>query len=255
MADDNKQKQQRAEEIDRAVREHDARKKDANVDLGTERGSGSSGEHLDKFLSAMDAMSRKLDDAFDRLDHMEREDARRKDAHRKRDDDAHRRHEDDDDDGEDGEMREGRSPGEPREVVADSAARRNALADAQTRVDAVAQRFGQRGDGPLHGEGVMAYRRRQLRRYQRFCPMYKAADLDTINDPAVFAGVEEKIYADACAAADTVDIRPGTLRMRTRVTESGHRINDFFGEPQSWMDRFAGSRRYCTAIRTKFKSE
>ncbi len=50
--DDNKQK--RAAEIDKAIREHDAKKRDdENVDVGRERAAGGGdGEHLDKMLTA-----------------------------------------------------------------------------------------------------------------------------------------------------------------------------------------------------------
>jgi hypothetical protein len=253
MATD-KERLEQAQKLQKALDDATARKKDdAEIDLAKERASGGNGgEQLDKFLTAMDAMSKKLDSAFERMDALE--------AHHKKVADKKKR-DDDDDDHHDDEteeqreerlLREGRSSGEARPVVAD-AARRHALADAQTRVDAVAQRFGQRSDAPLHGESVRAYRTRQLRRYQKFSPMYKAADLDTINDEAVFSGVEERIYADACAAADSPDsIAPGTLRMRTRVTESGHRINEFFGSPNAWMDRFAANRRYVVRLNTKW---
>jgi hypothetical protein len=247
-----------ADEHERRAREVEdmIKKADEKVDLGRERASGDNGsEHLDKLLTALDVMGKRLDDAFKRMDDMEKakrdDDSRRKvDAEKAKRDDDHDHDDDDDDDERDQEK--GKAPGEARPVVAD-AARRHALADAQTRVDAVAQRFGQRSDAPLHGESVRAYRTRQLRRYQKFSPMYKAADLDTINDEAVFSGVEERIYADACAAADSPDsIAPGTLRMRTRVTESGHRINEFFGSPNAWMDRFAANRRYVVRLNTKW---
>jgi hypothetical protein len=241
----------RAAELQKAIEEHDKRKADANVDLAKESGGGGgSGEHLDKMLSRLDDCIKAFDSMSSRLDALEARRPKDDDA-RKRDDAYEKR--DDESDEEYHErierlQRQGRSPGEAVPVVAD-AARRHALADAQTRVDAVALRFGQRSDAPLHGETVRAYRKRQLRRYQKYSPMYKLADLDSITDEQVFSGVEERIFADACAAADSPDsIQRGTLRMRTKVTDSGHRVNEFFGEPQAWMDRFGGSRRYVTKI-------
>ena len=52
MADDDKTK--RAAEIDKAIREADAKRSkrdDDNVDLGTERASGGGGQELDKLLA------------------------------------------------------------------------------------------------------------------------------------------------------------------------------------------------------------
>jgi hypothetical protein len=239
----------RAAEIQKAIEDADKRKRDdANVDLAKERASGGTeGTPLDKMLATLDRCATAMDSMSSRLDALEKH---RDDTHRKRDDDRKR---DDETESEYQERMNGRSPGEAKQVVADSAATRHALLDAQSRVDQVALRFGQRADLPLHGETLRDYRRRQLRRYQRFSPQYKAADLDSISDEQVWNGVEERIFADACAAADSSDIPPGTLRMRTRVTESGHRINEFYGSCNSWMDRFGGNRHFVRAINPRPK--
>jgi hypothetical protein len=257
-------KAKRAQEIDRAIREADERRRgkkdDANVDLGTERAAGgSSGQELDKLLSGLHT---KLADCVTMLDSM----SSRLDAmEEKTGKDDKARHKDDGDLEETEEKRKLREEGEAereerwemggaRPVVADAdVKRRHALADAQARADEVASRFGQRADAPLAGEGLRAYRCRQLRRYQRFSPQYSKSDLDTISDEAVFNGVESKIYSDACLAADSPDSVPaGQLRMVTKRMPSGHVENRFIGTPRAWMDRFAPNRRFVTAIRTKF---
>jgi hypothetical protein len=240
-AKDEDEHARRAREVEDRIRQADKKRDDGGgeVDLAKERLPGSNeGSPLDKILSTLDACAKAMDSMSSRLDALE--------ATRKKDDESKKSDDDDD-----GDMEKGKNPGEAREVDA-GATRRHALADAQTRIDAVALRFGQRSDGPLHGESVRAYRTRQLRRYQKYSPMYKVADLDSIADEAVFTGVEEKIFADAIAAADSPDSIPvGTLRIRSRTTDSGHRINEFFGAPQAWMDRFAGNRRYVTRINPK----
>jgi hypothetical protein len=251
MSENNKDKTARAREIDAAIREHDAKRAaDANLDLGTERASGSSGgELLDKLLSKLDDCVSKMVAMSKRMDEMEN-------THRHKDDDDLEETEEKRKLREEGEAEreERREMGGARPVVADAdVKRRHALADAQARADEVASRFGQRADAPLAGEGLRAYRCRQLRRYQRFSPQYSKSDLDTISDEAVFNGVESKIYSDACLAADSPDSVPaGQLRMVTRLMPSGHRENTFIGSPHAWMDRFGGNRRYVTAFRTKF---
>ncbi len=263
----DKEKIERAAEIQKAIDDADKRKR---------ADEEASGQHLDKLLTNLDGCVKKMDARLDamskRLDDAMDDDARRN-RHR---DDARRRKDarlqDDDDDafaeqpnGDDEEERklheegeaareERRALGEARPVVADAdVMRRHALADAQAQADACAASWGQRADAPLAGESVRAYRCRQLRRYQRYSPMYKQADLDSIADEAVFRGVEEKIYTDACLAADSPDSVPaGTLRMVTKRMPSGHIENTFIGSPHAWMGQFAyGRSRFVTAINPK----
>jgi hypothetical protein len=262
MATD-KDKLERAAELQKAI-DAAARKKDANIDPGTERAAGgSSGEHLDKILTHLDDCIKRLDA---RLDAMSKRlgDAMDDDARRRRDDDESRRRKDarrgkDDDDETEEEERlrreeEGREPGEAREVVADTDARRRiALADAQQRADACAAAWGGRADAPLVGESVRAYRCRQLRRYQRHSKKFAKSDLETISDPNVFGEIEASIYADATAAASDPDSVPaGTLRMISKKMPTGHTEITFVGSPHAWMSQFSrGRSRFVTKINPK----
>jgi hypothetical protein len=235
----DKEKIERAAEIQKAIDEADKRKR---------ADEEASGQLLDKLLSKVDDCVSKIHLMSARMDAME-------ETHRhKGDDDLETEEERTLREEGEAEREERQAMGEARPVVADAdVTRRHALADAQARADEVASRFGQRADAPLSGEGLRAYRCRQLRRYQRFSPQYSKSDLDTISDEAVFNGVESKIYSDACLAADSPDSVPaGQLRMVTRLMPSGHRENTFIGSPHAWMDRFGGNRRYVTAFRTKF---
>ncbi len=243
---DDREKLERAAEIQKAIDDVD-KKKRADEEAG--------GQLLDKLLARLDDCLNKLDGMDERLDAMERDDAKRKDAKRRDDDDddVERPSEE-----EERKRREelGQEPGEARPVVADTdAKRRHALADAQTRADTVAMSWGQRADPPLAGESLRGYRCRQLRRYQRYSPQYKASDLETITDPAVFDAVELKIYADAALAANSPDSVPaGMLRTVSRRMPGGHTENTFIGTPHAWMSQFAyGRSRFVTMINPKQK--
>ncbi len=255
--------EKRAREVEEAIRKADKRKRDdQNVDLATERGSGGdSGKELDKLLSGLhtklaDCVT-KLDVMSSRLDAME-EKTRKDDKARHKDDGDGDLEETEEkrklrEEGE-AEREERREMGGARQVVADSdVTRRHKLADAQARADACAATWGQRADPPLSGEGLRAYRCRQLRRYQKWSPQYKAADLDSITDEAVFGPIEAQIYADAIAAASLPDSVPdGTLRPVSRRLPGGHTEITFVGKPHAWMSQFAqGRSRFVTKINPK----
>jgi hypothetical protein len=113
----------RAAEIQKAIEEADKRKADANVDLATERGSGSSGEQLDKLLEGLHT---KLDACMARMDKYDDDARKRDDAARKKD--AKERDGTDDHDGVSEEQRERREQeGRAKEVVADSNPEHRAL--------------------------------------------------------------------------------------------------------------------------------
>ena len=123
---DDKEKLERAAEIQKAIDDAD-KKKRADEEAG--------GQLLDKVLSRLDDCLSKMDGMERRLDGMERDDAKRKDAKRRDDDDddVERPSEE-----EERKRREelGQEPGEARPVVADADARRRmAAADAQDRAD------------------------------------------------------------------------------------------------------------------------
>jgi 8-oxo-dGTP pyrophosphatase MutT (NUDIX family) len=107
-----------------------------------------------------------------------------------------------------------------------------AMADAQSKCDSVAQAFGKRAPAPLRGEKVMAYRKRLLGAYKVHSADYKDIDVGIINDAAMLAVVEKRVFADAMQAAmHPVDVPVGQLREITRVDpDTGVRITSFFGQ-------------------------
>ena len=106
----------------------------------------------------------------------------------------------------------------------------NARADAQHRADSVAAMFGERAPPPMSGEDTLTYRKRMLRRFVKYSPQFKDADIHAIADAATFGGIEAVVYADAAAASkDPTDLPEHVLLPITRTTESGHRITEFRG--------------------------
>ena len=252
MSEDDKTK--RAAEIDKAIREHDAKKRDdENIDPGTERGSGSSGQHLDKLLTALDTMGRMMDAFGTRMDALEK---RRKDddAHHK--DDAHdnSKKRDDETEGEYKErcMKEVGVPAEAKDPEA-HAAYRDAMAQAQQRADECAQAWGMRAPAPLYGESLRSFRLRCLRPFQKHSKEFSKSNLESVTDPAAFDHLERVIFNNSVAASSSPDsVEPGRLRIVTKRLPSGHIENTFVGTPHAWMDAFGGSRRFVTRINTKW---
>jgi colicin import membrane protein len=111
-----------------------------------------------------------------------------------------------------------------------------------------------RASPPLAMERLRDYRIRLLRGMKKHSKQFSHSDLDTIADPSVFNSVEQSIYADSILASVAPDSVPrGQLRMVTKRLPSGHLENTFIGQPQAWMDIFAGSRRYVVSINPKYK--
>ena len=218
-------------------------------DLAKERSPGSNeGQSLDKFLTAMDAMSRKLDAAFERMDVLEahhKKDAKKDDASKKRDDESEEEYEK--------RMREGRSAGEAREVVADSA-HRGEFADAQERAEKAYLSWGMRANAPLAGERLRDYRIRLLRGMQKHSKQYSRSVWKRSGTRQFLMRWKAPYTRTAFAASSAPDsVEPGRLRMVTKRLASGHTVNEFIGSPNAWMDKFAGARRYVTNIDPKHK--
>jgi hypothetical protein len=232
MPDDDKTK--RAAELDAAIKAHDAKKRDdASVDLAKEReGGGTEGTALDKMLSHLDDCMKRMDTFAARMDAFDKQ----RDDNSKKRDDKHR----DDDERRPGEseaeyeercQREGRSPGEAREPVADSnPAHRAAFADAQTQAEAAYLLWGMRAPGPLFSERLSDYKARLTRPLQKHSKIYAKTDLDHVRDPVAFDEICRTVYADSIAASSAPDSVPrGQLRMIVKRLPSGHTVNEFIG--------------------------
>jgi hypothetical protein len=122
-------------------------------------------------------------------------------------------------------------------------------AETQARADAVIKLFdiSKGAPEPMHGETDGAYRRRLARMLQPHCPKWKGADLTSVAfaDDALFGPIEADIYADATAVGNNPGngMPEGELRVRERRTPTGHIIRESYGNPNVWMDKFAGPSR------------
>lgn len=128
------------------------------------------------------------------------------------------------------------------------------LSSAQMRADSIFQAFGQSGPTPVPGEGPIGYRLRIATQLKAHSKSWSGADLGKIADPTAFGNVETAIYADAMhAAMHPADLKPGQLRMVTRVdATTGARINTFVGT--NTFLKGTGPRRGVRDIRARKQS-
>ena len=196
------------------------------------------GGNIDKLLSRLDAIS-------GRLDAIEKRGDARKDgegeteeekAARERADRARR----------DAElMNHGTHPDPSAQMKADSE-----KADVQARADSAYQALGKRAPATLHGESLIAYRRRLVRGVQAYSPDWKSVDLTAMADPVAFGVIETKVYADAVIASRNPEVEPGQMLKRVIVDqETGHRVTRFFSN-ETIFKRFSAQTMRATAFLT-----
>lgn len=127
----------------------------------------------------------------------------------------------------------------------------HAVSDSQARADAVFSMFGERAPIPLQGETASLYDRRVTRSLQKHSSVWSKIDItgSAFADDAAFDVVRTQVFADASKAAMSPQNVPnGGLRMHTRQ-QGGHQINEFQGDPDSWMGPMSGAtRRFVTRI-------
>jgi hypothetical protein len=241
------------------------------------RKDAESGEKLDKLLSHLDSLGKRMDawdgeekarkdaeekeradrarrDAEEKMTEEERKvsaDKAKKDAEEKergekeRVDKAKK-------DAEDDKAR--KDADEIRKAVADMAARipatmsdadYSALADAQARADSVYLAFGQSAPQPMRGETPLAYRVRLLNGVKIHSPGFKAVALDKVAlaDPNALDTIEPQIYADAeTVARSPATVGDGELRRITKHV-GAHIFHEYVGQPSAWMNPIAGATR------------
>jgi hypothetical protein len=140
--------------------------------------------------------------------------------------------------------REARRDAEFAEIKARVAERpeddRRALAEAQSRADEAYSLHGDRAAPPMQGESVVGYRTRMARGLQRYSKLWKDTDLDRLAraDATAFANAESLIYADSAVAAREPVGVDGQLIARKFVSETGHRITEYAGDPGVWLAPF-----------------
>jgi 8-oxo-dGTP pyrophosphatase MutT (NUDIX family) len=125
-----------------------------------------------------------------------------------------------------------------------------AFADAQAKADSVYSAFGKQAPRALNGEDVLAYRKRLAAGVKSHSDQWKGVDISKV-DSAVFEIAESKIYADAMDAASRPEAAGNGPIMRTRTSEAGHKITEFFDSRPSWMDAHRPPRMKSKIIQPK----
>lgn len=120
-----------------------------------------------------------------------------------------------------------------------------AMTDAQKRADDVYAVLGSHAPRPLPGETPALYERRVVRDLKQHSKTWKGADVGKVfADDVAFDIVRDQVYSEAKALAmSPASVTAGTLRMITKRS-GGHEINEFVGDPRSWMDPMAGATRH-----------
>ena len=231
----------RAKEIDEAVKAADAKRRtDAEE-------AAMAGEKLDKILTHLDALGRRMD-AFEKKPAEEAGEEDREgvdledptkpsplaaDSIRK-----------DSADAEEIENYKARN-GATHKIAADSV-----LAEIQTDADRASTAWGKDAPHPWEGETIVNYRRRVARLHQQHSPQWKAVDLRTLDGQSL-RNAASQIFADSIAASESPESYPGTLVERhIRDPISGQKRIEFYGSPSAWTNQFKSGRQYVEKFRT-----
>ena len=102
---------------------------------------------------------------------------------------------------------------------------REELARVQSRADSVAMALGDTsGIAPVMGESVFAFRKRLASRFAKFSSRFKDVDISGIKDAALFAPIEDAVYADSLAYAKAPPVAEGTVHMVESRDDAGRMI-------------------------------
>lgn len=128
----------------------------------------------------------------------------------------------------------------------------DALAETQARADSAFLAHGGRAPRPMDGETPLAYRKRCTAKLKSHSTAFKDVDISAITDAALFAIVEDGVYKDAQAAANSPEAMPiGMLREHHEQDAAGRRITTFTGDPSGWMNTFKSNKRRVSGFNTK----
>lgn len=266
-----------AEEKSRKDAEEDRSRKDAEA-----------GEKLDKLLSCMDSLTKRMD-AYDE------EDKAKKDAEEEEKKKADSEKKDDEEEGEEGKAKRVAADEEEEkkkkadaakkdddDMMADKAkkdeeekARKDsedirkriadmekrlpkamtdadysAMADAQARADSVYSLHSKSAPRPLDGEDLAGYRRRIANDLKQHSANWKKVNINVLGDTEAFAVAESQIYADAEAVGRNPPApAEDYLREIRTKDDTGRVITEFVGRPSAWMGSFRAHRRQLVGIR------
>jgi hypothetical protein len=145
------------------------------------------------------------------------------------------------------EGKEIKEKGDPKELTADSAradsaAVINELCAIQWDADRADSAWSKTAPAPWSHEMPDAYRRRLASGHQRHSDAWKDCDLHDLKGAAL-RNATKQIFADSIVASKNLEaIGRMNLREVRRVTDSGHVVKEYFGDPLAWMSQFAGGR-------------
>jgi hypothetical protein len=225
---------QRAQEIEAAVKAHDARKRSDEDDEHHDRRRGDGRDDAD-LKSLLRALLQRLGNDGDDDPEYEHDDKGRLKLDAKGRRIRRVAHDDDDSD-------PNPRPGEPERMASDDRRSRkedddddNRRADAQYQFDQVYQAVrGERAPPPMVLEGSRHYRLRMLNPLRQYSADYKDIDLSKITDPALFDLADRKIRADAyevgCNPHLLQSLAPlPRLREIRKQDQSGRWLSEFVG--------------------------
>lgn len=114
----------------------------------------------------------------------------------------------------------------------------------QVRADDVYAKFGERAPPPMSSEDPAAYERRLVGGLQKHSDRWKDLDISKITEKAAFDQIRDQIYVDAAERAKRPnDIAGGKIISRTRQTNTGHTITEFFGTDAHFVRQFSRPAR------------
>jgi hypothetical protein len=233
--------EERAQQIEGDVKLADAKRRaDAEKESEMEKemedkkkADAEAGDKLDKLLTCMDALSKRMD-AWDA----------KMDAEIEEKGDPRESSVDSDYPGNVGVV-----AGQPGKITADSRADsvevRNELAAIQVLADRAASAWSKSAPHPWVGELPDAYCRRLASQHQQHSEKWgDGVNLRDLRGKTLRNAAEE-IFADSIAkSCNPVVIGAMNLReVRRRDPESGHLIKEYYGDPMAWMSQFTGQKR------------
>lgn len=114
-----------------------------------------------------------------------------------------------------------------------------AMVEAQSRCDRVAQLHGDNAPRPMQGESPLNYRKRLVKPFLKHSDAWKDANV-AVMDAQTFSVCEAQVFEAAKAAARSPkDLGPMELRQVVRTDEhTGHRIREFFGDTEACWGMF-----------------
>jgi hypothetical protein len=125
---------------------------------------------------------------------------------------------------------------------------RQPFLDAQVKVQAVADAFGNQTPPSLSGETLAGYWARLLRPYQPYS-RFKNSDLSRIDDAPTLSAIANEICDAAMKEAEhPTQYAKGELRAVVRNDSAGRPITRYYGDPNACWDQFNPQTRFARII-------